>query len=231
MFHLVTGGSGSGKSEYAEGLIMESGAARRFYLATMEVYGAEGRRKVERHRRLRAGKGFETIECPRGLAKIGLDKGNDFGQDLDQECKRDSAPAADKSRTECAVLLECMSNLAANELFGAGEEAQPGPQPGVLPLSSALQRIKKGILHVQSQCELLVVVTNEVFSDGMDYGPETNEYIRLLGQINCWMAQQADKVTEVVYGIPVAVKNGDAVSAPLSAESRLEDRMKEEGRV
>lgn len=231
MFHLVTGGSGSGKSEYAEGLILESGAGRRFYLATMEVYGAEGRRKVERHQRLRAGKGFETIECPRGLAEISLDKGKDFSQDLDQACKRNLAPKVDKSRTECAVLLECMSNLAANELFGAGEEAGPGPQPGTLPVSSVLQRIKKGILHVQSQCKLLVVVTNEVFSDGMDYGTETNEYIRLLGQINCWMARQADKVTEVVYGIPVAVKKGNAVSASPSKESCPEDRMKEEESV
>lgn len=212
MFHLVTGGSGSGKSEYAEKLILESGAGRRFYLATMEVYGAEGRRKVERHRRLRAGKGFETIECPRGLAEISLDKGKDF-------------------RTECAVLLECMSNLAANELFGAGEEEGTEPQTGALPVSSVLQRIKKGILHVQSQCKLLVVVTNEVFSDGVDYGPETNEYIRLLGQINCWMARQADKVTEVVYGIPVAVKNGNAVSASPSKESCPEDWIKEEESV
>lgn len=231
MFHLVTGGSGSGKSEYAEKLILESGAGRRFYLATMEVYGAEGRRKVERHRRLRAGKGFETIECPRGLAEISLDKGKDFSQDPGRARKGDPVSEADKRRTECAVLLECMSNLAANELFGAGEEEETEPQTGALPVSSVLQRIKKGILHVQSQCKLLVVVTNEVFSDGVDYGPETNEYIRLLGQINCWMARQADKVTEVVYGIPVAVKNGNAVSASPSKESCPEDWIKEEESV
>lgn len=30
----------------------------------MRVYGEEGVRRVERHRKLRAGKGFQTAECP-----------------------------------------------------------------------------------------------------------------------------------------------------------------------
>ena len=40
---LVTGGSGSGKSEYAEQRILESGFSLRYYVATMEVFG--GRRQ------------------------------------------------------------------------------------------------------------------------------------------------------------------------------------------
>ena len=32
MITLVTGGSGSGKSEYAEGLILDSSCSRRFYV-------------------------------------------------------------------------------------------------------------------------------------------------------------------------------------------------------
>lgn len=34
----------------------------------MEVYGEESRQKVERHRRMRAGKGFATIERPKDLS-------------------------------------------------------------------------------------------------------------------------------------------------------------------
>ena len=41
MITLVTGGSGSGKSEYAEGLILDSSCSRRFYVATMIAYGKE----------------------------------------------------------------------------------------------------------------------------------------------------------------------------------------------
>ncbi len=70
MITLVTGGSGSGKSEYAEGLILDSSCSRRFYVATMIAYGKEGRDKVERHRMLRQGKGFITIEKPRDVGRV-----------------------------------------------------------------------------------------------------------------------------------------------------------------
>ena len=121
MFTLVTGGSGSGKSEYAEALAAGCSCKNRWYLATMEVYGAEGRRKVERHRRQREGKGFETLECPRGLKNIRI--------------------PGDPQDT--AILLECVSNLAANEMFGAGEAPDGGTDAAralslihILPLSA-----------------------------------------------------------------------------------------------
>ena len=62
MLHLITGGSGSGKSEYAERQVQESGAGKRIYIATMIPYGEDGRQRVERHRRLRSEKNFETVE-------------------------------------------------------------------------------------------------------------------------------------------------------------------------
>ena len=61
MITLVTGGSGSGKSAYAESLLYSCEGIR-YYIATMQIYDAEGEKKVERHRKLRAGKGFLTIE-------------------------------------------------------------------------------------------------------------------------------------------------------------------------
>ena len=60
---LVIGGSGSGKSAYAEKVALECQKEKRhFYLATMHVFGEEGQKKVERHKRMRAGKGFVTID-------------------------------------------------------------------------------------------------------------------------------------------------------------------------
>ena len=40
------------------------------------------------------------------------------------------------------------------------------------------------------------------FSDGYRYEEETMEYQRILGNINVRLAEMADCVTEVVYGIP-----------------------------
>ncbi len=97
MLIVVTGGAGSGKSEFAESLIAAAGAGTRCYLATMRIWDAECRRRVERHRQMRAGKGFRTVECPLDLAA-----------------------AADQVPQNAAVLLEDLTNLASNEWFDGG---------------------------------------------------------------------------------------------------------------
>ena len=89
---LVLGRPDSGKSKIAEDLIMElSGGGRKIYLATMIPYGEEGQRRIEKHRKLREGKDFETVECPMDLRSQ-----SGFGG--------------------AYCLLECVSNLVGNEM-------------------------------------------------------------------------------------------------------------------
>lgn len=102
MLTLVVGGAASGKSEYAERLVLQT-ALPRYYLATMQVWDAECAARVEKHRRMRAEKQFETLECPLHLGAVRL-------------------PARG------TALLEDLGNLTANELYdpaGAGEAAAP----------------------------------------------------------------------------------------------------------
>ena len=179
MLELVTGGSGSGKSAYAESRICEynrQAPKPLFYIATMFPYGEETEKKIERHRILRKGKGFETLEWYTGL-KQHLEEGSLKGAD---------------------VLLECMSNLVANEMYmesGAGCHAD--------------QAILEGIQELNQQCANLVIVTNEVFSESVPDSPEMKEYKRILGKINREIATMADRVTEVIYGI--AKQTGEIV--------------------
>ena len=55
MITLITGGSGSGKSAYAEKYIChvsnEKGYKEEYYIATMQIFDDEGQRKIDRHRR------------------------------------------------------------------------------------------------------------------------------------------------------------------------------------
>lgn len=181
MLHLITGGSGSGKSSYAEAQTLCMSGEKKIpeaeapflYIATMKPYGEETLKKIERHRQLRAGKGFVTIECYRGLGGIKLPKNR-------------------------GVLLECLSNLAANELYGRDGSLNDRQETA--------DRILEGIGNILNQTDQLVAVTNEVSSDIGDYSCETKEYIALLGLINQRLAYMADQVTEVVYGIPVPIK-------------------------
>ena len=171
MLIIITGVSGSGKSEYAEQICCRlAGDNKKYYVATMQPFGEEGRIRIEKHKRQREGKGFETIEQYQNI-----------GSALDC-CDKEERPV---------VLVECMSNLLANECFG--EAGKPDD-------------IFDGCMKLYSECRHLVIVTNEVFSDTLSYDEFTLAYIQLLGHINAALAQMADEVVEVVYGIPVIHK-------------------------
>lgn len=174
MIHLITGGSGSGKSAYAEDwLLAHKKSGDCVYIATMEPYGEDGRRRIARHQALRAGKGFLTQECCRDLD--GLEVLPNGG-----------------------ILLECMSNLAANEFY-----REDGTQKGI---QDTEEKILEGIRYLEGHTGCLVIVTNEVCSDLWRYSAETEAYRRLLGGLNQRLSGMAQKVTEVVYGIPVEIK-------------------------
>jgi len=64
---LIIGGAASGKSAYAEALVL--GAAQRpAYIATAEAFDDEMRAKIAAHRAARAAGPWTTIEAPRDLA-------------------------------------------------------------------------------------------------------------------------------------------------------------------
>ena len=54
MMTLVIGGAASGKSEFAEGLVLDAGNLPRYYIATMQPFDDECRARVRRHREMRA---------------------------------------------------------------------------------------------------------------------------------------------------------------------------------
>lgn len=200
MFHVVTGGSGSGKSAYAEETICmlkeRTNSRYLYYIATMVPYGKEAEERIWRHRQMRQGKGFESIEC-----FTNLDGLVQIDERLSQEATADGV----------CVLLECMSNLAANELYldtGAKERT--------------VEVILQGIQHLQERCRGLVVVTNEVFSELSPKTEEMQKYLQVMGRINCQMVKMADRATEVVYGIPVEVKRNENDNwRSLSGERKL----------
>ena len=179
---LISGGSGSGKSAYAESRAVsmhKKGGGSLIYAATMMIYDEESRQRVERHRQMRAGKGFVTQEVPVNIVSLPANSGD-------------------------TVLVECLSNLLANEMYepsGAGE--------------SCSDAIVNGLRCLLERGVRLVIVTNEVFSDGIRYDDSTMLYLERLGKINVSLAEMADEVIEVVAGIPV-IRKGENASCLLS---------------
>ena len=193
MMILVFGGSGSGKSAYAEKRIMELSGGRKpvYYLATMQVYGEEGRKKVRRHHELRRNKGMLTLEQPRDVADVipGLAQGSNKRGDgndlpLDGTC----------------VLMEDLGNLVANEMF-----LEDGT---VISRKAVAEKIRAQLKALCGAVSHLVIVSNNVFEDGITYDEGTHNYVLALGSLHEALAREATEVVEVVAGIPVLIKGG-----------------------
>ena len=168
MMTLLTGGSKCGKSSLAE-RILEAYPAEKLYIAAMQPYGEDAQAIIARHHAMRLGKGFRTVECYTDSERLEIPH-------------------------KCAVLLECLGNLCANEMFRDSGICDPFPP------------VRAGILHLKAHAEELVIVTNEVGADGITYSAETMQYIRNLGKINAFAAACADTVIECTAGIPLLLK-------------------------
>ena len=208
MITLITGGSGSGKSAYAEKYIChvsnEKGYKEKYYIATMQVFDCEGQRKIDRHRRLRAGKGFITIEQPRDIKKA-----------------VEKLQSENCLKTGRSALLECMSNLVANEMFppadASGIQATEAEKEALDDTenmkdyeNTQIRRVSKKVLKevtiLSENVAELVIVTNNVFEDGVSYDESTMNYIKAMGIVNRGLSAMAERVVEVVAGISVTVK-------------------------
>ena len=170
MMILIYGGSGSGKSVYAEELACQLEKGEICYLATMSAQDPESEDRIREHRFRRHDARFVTRERYLDLLNMELPK-------------------------QKTVLLECLSNLTANELF-----RRDGTQ------GKTLRAVLKGVRRLRMHSEHLVVVSNQIFSDGKVYDYSTQQYMQSLATLNEFLAREADAVIEVVCGIPILQK-------------------------
>lgn len=187
MLYLVIGGSGSGKSAFAEDFVTklhkENGGGALYYIATMHAYDRESDERILRHQAMRSGKGFKTVEKELMLGADCLDI------DKDGIC-----------------LLEDLSNLLANEMYiGHHRERFFQDDTEDVPdihMQGTLQLLRH-IYQLSHGCKHLVIVTNNVFSDGITYDNDTMHYMKQLGYLNTQIGKEAAGIIEVVCGIPV----------------------------
>lgn len=170
------GGAASGKSQIAEDICHRLCKSDKLYIATMAVNDAEGEQRVQRHRAMRKDKGFHTVES-----------------------KLCQSLAAITNTEYNTALLECLSNLLANEMFIGNKAAD-----------TATCDISDYIENIRLSKENLIVVTNDIFGEHKEYDPFTKAYITALATINKKLAHTADAVIEAVCGIPIYHK-GDLI--------------------
>lgn len=127
---LVLGGAASGKSAYAENLILETGLAP-VYIATAQVFDDEMAAKIEHHQQMR-GTGWHTIEEPIAVAQ-----------------------ALGDLSSEQAVLLDCATLWLTNILLGDHDLAEETAK-----LIAALLACKGPVVVVSNEVGMGIVPDN-----------------------------------------------------------------------
>lgn len=173
---LVIGSTASGKSEFAEKIACKLCKGQKLYIATMQPFDEECYKKIEKHRQMRAKKNFETAESQVDLHLL-------------------------KSNIKSTAMLECMSNLLANEMYREDKSSDETDK-----------YILNGVKHLTENFENLIIVSNNVFQNQIVYDPFTEKFIYFFGRINAELTKKFDVVIEVVCGIPIYHKGGELIN-------------------
>ncbi|MCR4656280.1 MAG: bifunctional adenosylcobinamide kinase/adenosylcobinamide-phosphate guanylyltransferase [Lachnospiraceae bacterium] len=188
------------------------------YLATMDLpkepgaLDRESLGRIERHVKMREGKGYRLIERP-----------------------KDPGETVHMLSPDSFVLIEDITNLCANEMFlgdpddmlqgtglaGKTDDAKDtenrrsdtaaveGKDAGSdnFYIDRLSEKIVSGIDMICKQCREAVAVTGELCSDGILYEKETVLYLKLLSRVNYELARRADYVAEIVCGLANVIKD------------------------
>lgn len=185
---LVTGGSRSGKSAFAQQLA-ESLSATRIYLATCPVVDGEMAERIEKHRRDRQDRHWLTIEEETDLAGA-LDRGVRKGREEGEGNKQ----------REGVILVDCLTLWINNLLYQAERQGASLSEEDIVAVSQEVLQAGR------SYEGTTIFVSNEV---GLGIVPDhfSGRLFRdLAGRCNQVFAREADAVVFMVSGIPMWIK-------------------------
>lgn len=179
---LILGGQKSGKSRRAESLAVKwlSGAERNqaIMIATGQAWDDEMTQRIARHQQDRAIRvpGMRTIEEPLNLA---------------QALKQHDSP-------DTLLVVDCLTMWLTNRLMpvsGSGDTPQQW-QAALHELQTTLQGLRGSV----------VMVGNEIGLGVIPMGQGVRHFVDALGVLNQALAQQCQRVTLMVAGLPLVLK-------------------------
>lgn len=185
MIIFISGGVRSGKSRAAENMVQTFCTKRAVYIATSRQTDNEMKKRIQLHQKERqaANPSWVTIEQSVDLQQI-----------------------LPNLQSDDAVLLDCVTNWLANELFLTEKrwQTKEGKQEVFHHMIKALDK-----LFAQSQT--VVLVSNELFEAGV-LEESTYSYMHMLGKLHQYIVEKADVAICVEAGLSRFKKGKECVS-------------------
>ena len=187
----VTGGAKSGKSKFAEDLLLSlnDGKQKNVYLATSVVFDEEMKKKVELHKARRKDN-WITVESYKN-----------FSQSLEEVMNEN------KKNKKNNMLVDCLTNMISNIIFENEEIDWEKPEKN--QLEKCDENVEKEIQNlgeIFKNFENVVIVSNEVGMGLVPAYPLGRYFREIAGKMNQFVAEKADEAYFVVSGIPMKIK-------------------------
>ena len=185
---FILGGQKSGKSRRAETLartwLDQSDAHRAVLLATAQPWDDEMRERIARHQADRAVRvpGMATVEEPLALA----------------------AAIAHHSRADTLVVVDCLTLWLTNVLMPAPQNGLESNRP-IAPVE--YDYIASILIAIEAAPGPVILVGNEIGLGVIPMGREVRAFVDALGRLNQEVARVCHRVTLMVAGLPLHLKD------------------------
>ncbi len=183
---LILGGQKSGKSRRAESLaaawLAQDGAHRAVLIATAQPHDAEMRARIARHQRERAERvpGLITLEASHEMP-VAMAQAGGF---------------------ETLRIVDCLTLWLTQQLMPPEGFDQNEALAHAHPAQTAM------LLEAVEHCPgPIVLVGNEIGLGVIPLGREVRAFVDALGQLNQQVAAACERVTLMVAGVPLTVKD------------------------
>lgn len=177
---LVTGGSRSGKSTFAEKLLEDKDDV--LYIATSIVTDKEMEKRVQKHKERRNSK-WGTYEGYKALDKIIKEDNHKY------------------------IMLECVGTMVTNLMFDKDYDFDTMSQEDIAKLSYQIKsEVEKLILVAKENNKELIIVTNEVGWSLVSEHRLGRIFSDMLGNLNQLIANLSEEVYLVACGLPLKLK-------------------------
>ena len=187
----VTGGAKSGKSKFAEDLLLSlnDGKQKNVYLATSVVFDEEMQKKVELHKTRRKNN-WITVESYKN-----------FSQSLEEVMNEN------KKNKKNNMLVDCLTNMIRNIIFENEEIDWEKPEKNQLEkCDKNVEKEVQNLFEIFKNFENVVIVSNEVGMGLVPAYPLGRYFREIAGKMNQFVAEKADEAYFVVSGIPMKIK-------------------------
>jgi adenosylcobinamide kinase / adenosylcobinamide-phosphate guanylyltransferase len=173
---FVTGGSRSGKSDYAQKMA-EALPGPRAYLATCPIIDEEMAERCRKHQEARAHADWDTIEEERDIAGI---------LNADEAHK--------------VILVDCLTLWVNNLIYEAEQNGR------VMTEEDMREKCRTLLAACAKFTGTIIFVTNEVGMGVVPDNPLGRSFRDIAGRCNQLIAASADEVIFLVSGIPLHLK-------------------------